>query len=96
MIAGDHESGGALAPAFPMVGTFGALANGVKLEFIQERAGLAEAGVDGQLETEPFRQAWAGWGRCVGCVHVRFAQMAVSSGFILQIQYKPEPVDFEY
>jgi hypothetical protein len=43
MVAGDHESGGALAPAFPMVGAFGALANGVELEFIEQGAGLAEA-----------------------------------------------------
>jgi hypothetical protein len=70
MIAGDHESGGGLAPAFPMVGAFGALANGVELEFLQERAGLAEGVADGQLKAEPFRQARAGLGRCVGCVHV--------------------------
>ena len=33
-VAADHESGGALAPAFPMIRARGALAHGVEPEFV--------------------------------------------------------------
>jgi hypothetical protein len=35
VIAGDHEGGGALAPAFPMVGATGAFADRMKLKFTE-------------------------------------------------------------
>jgi hypothetical protein len=53
-----------------MIGAFGALANGVELEFFEQGAGLAEAAVDGQLEAEPLRQARAGLGRQISGLKV--------------------------
>src|SRR5881628_3068975 len=42
-VAGDHEGGGSFAPAFPMVGAFGAFADGVKPEVLEEVSGLSES-----------------------------------------------------
>src|SRR2546425_5731324 len=41
-VASNHEGGGALAPAFPMVRAAGALTNSVELEFVQQRARARE------------------------------------------------------
>ena len=90
MIAGDHESSRAPAPAFPMVGAFGALANGVELEFFEQGARLAEALADGQLEAKPFGQARAGQGWSVSCVHVHFAQIASRTVPVDRCRSQPE------
>ena len=37
-VAGDHESGGAFAPAFPVVRAARAFANGVQLQFVKQGA----------------------------------------------------------
>ena len=42
-IAGNHEGGGAFAPALPMIGTTGALTDGVEVQFIEERPGAGKA-----------------------------------------------------
>jgi hypothetical protein len=55
VITRDHERGGAFAPAFPMVGTTGAFANGVKAEFTQQVPGTGE-GIGGwEADPQPIR-----------------------------------------
>lgn len=54
-----------------MVGAFGAFANGVQLEVIEQMARLSERGACRQTEPEPLRNARA-WcrGGCRSCVYV--------------------------
>src|ERR1051326_3012574 len=54
MVAGNHESSGALAPAFPVVGTFGALANGMELELVEQSACVSEAVGVGKADAQPM------------------------------------------
>jgi hypothetical protein len=57
VVAGDHEGGGAFAPAFPVVGAFGAFADGVEAEIVEEGAGLEIAVARGQFDAQPSGQA---------------------------------------
>ena len=52
---GDHEGGGALAPAFPAVGALRALADGVQLQVGDEGLGGKEDGVGRQPHLDPVR-----------------------------------------
>ena len=56
-IAGDHEGGGAFAPALPMIWAAGTLANGVELQLVQQSSRLAKGIAGGELEPEPVRKA---------------------------------------
>src|SRR5208337_2258242 len=55
-VPGDHESGRAFGPALPMIGTTGALADGVKLQLVEQGAGIPETVLGGQASAEPGRQ----------------------------------------
>jgi len=70
-VSRDHESCSAFAPAFPMVGAFGALADGVQLEIIEQMACLSERGAGRKAQPEPFRNTGPrGRGACRGCVYI--------------------------
>ena len=61
-VAGDHEGGGAAAPAFPMVRALGAFADGVEVEVREEIARGDEAARSRQFQPQPIGEAGA-WGR---------------------------------
>ena len=60
-VAGDHEGRGAPAPTFPMVRAFGAFADGVELQFVQQRARMGEGVRSGEREAQPFGEAGTGF-----------------------------------
>ena len=63
-VARDHERRRAFAPAFPMVRALGAFADGVQLEFVEQRACVRKGIRRGQLDAQPFRQARARFQFC--------------------------------
>lgn len=54
LVTGDHESGGALAPAFPTVGALGLLADGHQLEICDQGFGGPERRVIGEAYFDPI------------------------------------------
>ena len=65
---GDHEGGGAMAPAFPTVRALGLLADGDQLEVGDEGLGGPERRVVGQSHLDPRRASCRGGGRDRGSV----------------------------
>ena len=58
-IAGDHKSGGAFAPAFPMVRAARTFTNGVEIQVVDEIARGEVCARRWQLQSEPLGQARA-------------------------------------
>jgi len=70
-VPGDHESCSAFAPAFPMVGAFGALANGVQLEVVEQMARLSERGAGRKTQSKPLGKTRPRGSRgCRSCIYV--------------------------
>ncbi len=88
-VASDHERRRALAPTFPVIRTFRALADGVQLQFVQQSAGVREGVGRGQVETQPIRQPGT---QLVGPLNRRVGQLHGRIQFSFSAQILPRRI----